>query len=337
MALRILDLFSGIGGFSIALHSIAKTVGYCEIDDNCRKVLEKNMRLGNLDKAPIFHDVTKLSKQDLQQIKPNMITAGFPCQDISVANPNGKGLDGEKSGLFSEIIRLVDLDPNIKYVFMENSSQIIDKGYDYIASQFRMRGFVVKYTLLRASDMGAVHKRLRWYCLCYKAGSDKVLKQFIIPEEYLKFNWINWKKYKTVIPISSKQHKMRNLVRCKMLGNSIVPQCCMHAWNTLIHDKGKVDYVRSTPYNQRSARLDLVFTDGHNTIVKPLWATPVHSIWHNYSHLTSRGSTLLSNQSYYYEKAETHLLDKLQHYNKYITNPVFVECLMGYTKGWTKL
>ena len=140
--LRNLDLFSGIGGFSYALRSVAKTVAYCEIDDNCRAVLEQNMTKNRIDHAHIFQDVTNLTKSDLEKLRPNMITAGFPCTDISSANPNGLGLNGLRSGLFSEILRIIDQLRTIDIVFLENSPRILNKGYDYIKAEMERRGYI---------------------------------------------------------------------------------------------------------------------------------------------------------------------------------------------------
>ncbi|HEG3970485.1 TPA: DNA cytosine methyltransferase [Campylobacter fetus] len=100
--MQILDLFSGIGGFSLGFESanfkdydflrlptkqesvndgFFKTTAFCEIDINCHKVLKKHWA-----DAPIFNDVTKITKDDLAPLgKIDIITGGFPCQDLSRA------------------------------------------------------------------------------------------------------------------------------------------------------------------------------------------------------------------------------------------------------------
>ena len=94
---RILDLFSGIGGFSLGLERTGgfETVAFCEIDEYCQKVLKKHWA-----DVPIYDDVKAINYDRLKKdgTLPTVITAGFPCQDLSVANPNAKGLDGERSG-----------------------------------------------------------------------------------------------------------------------------------------------------------------------------------------------------------------------------------------------
>jgi site-specific DNA-cytosine methylase len=331
-ALRVLDLFSGIGGFAYSLKDVTTTVAYCDIEETSRNVLQKRMERGNIHTGHMFTDVKAITQEDMMKLKPNMITAGFPCQDISVANPCGKGLKGEKSGLFKHILRLIDIYPHIDVVFLENSSHIIDAGYKTIHNSFKKRGYIVKYVLLRASDVGAYHKRLRWYCLCYKPHAIKLCSP--IRTQKIKYNWDNYQKYNTVVKYKSKEHKRALITRCGLLGNSIVPQCCMYAWNLLIDPKFKSASIAEPLASPKL--LDLTFFDGTKKITKTAWATPAHSIWNIYSHLTERGSRVLSNQSYYYNKMTKHLPEeKPNHYREYVTNPEFVECLMGYPQGWT--
>jgi DNA (cytosine-5)-methyltransferase 1 len=103
-ALRVLDLFSGIGGFSLGLERTGgfETVAFCEIDPFCRRVLAKHW-----PDVPIYEDVRTLTADALSRdgIAADVICGGFPCQDISWAGRQA-GLDGERSGLWSEIARL---------------------------------------------------------------------------------------------------------------------------------------------------------------------------------------------------------------------------------------
>lgn len=111
-----LDLFSGIGGITIGLSEWVRPVAYCEIDPYCQSVLISRMLEGTLPTAPIWDDVKTLQGADLPEI--DIICGGFPCQDISVAG-HGKGLEGERSGLFFEIVRLAkEVKPT--FLFLEN-------------------------------------------------------------------------------------------------------------------------------------------------------------------------------------------------------------------------
>lgn len=99
-----LDLFSGIGGISLALRDRVIPAAYCEIDPYARSVLLSRMHEGKLFKAPIWDDIKTLRGEMLPRI--DIVYGGFPCQDISVAGL-GAGLEGERSGLFFELVRLV--------------------------------------------------------------------------------------------------------------------------------------------------------------------------------------------------------------------------------------
>ena len=323
--MRCLDLFSGIGGFAYALKSVVtQTVAYCDCDPACRQVLRDNIQRGLLDGAPIFEDVATLPLEHIATVlKPTLITAGFPCQDISVANVNGAGIHGKRSGLFKHILRIVDAVPSIDAVFLENSSRILHAGYDYVERQFEARGFATIYCLLRASDVGAYHKRLRWFCLCYRRDTVDLLSR-LVPQQEMRFDWDAWEKYMAVTVVRA--HLKKAIVaRCGMLGNSVVPQCVMHAWNTLItaarSSAVPSHRVQCRPYKKAPA-LHLVFSDGQRKIEKRAWATPVHSVWHNYASLTDRGERLLSNQAYYYT-AHVSEQDKRTCYGEYVVCDTF--------------
>src|ERR1700678_3480088 len=99
-----LSLFSGIGGIDVALSEYVRPIGYCEIDPFCQGVLLSRMADGLLPKAGIWDDISTLRSCHIGPYC-DIIYGGFPCQDISIAG-NGKGLAGERSGLFFQIMRL---------------------------------------------------------------------------------------------------------------------------------------------------------------------------------------------------------------------------------------
>ena len=122
---RLLDLFSGIGGFSLGLERSGafETVAFCEIEPFCRRVLAKHW-----PKVPCFDDVRKLTATRLAAdgIAVDAICGGFPCQDISFAG-NGAGLEGDRSGLFYEYDLLVgELRPRL--VIVENVKALLYRG-----------------------------------------------------------------------------------------------------------------------------------------------------------------------------------------------------------------
>ena len=169
----ILDLFSGIGGFTLASQWVGgyMTLAFCEIEDYCRKVLSQNF-----PNIPIFTDVRELHPTDVipRDGVIHLITAGFPCQDLSVAG-NQAGIEADRSGLFFQILRLSDefyaysrVRPSL---LLENVPNLLTgNGGDWartVYSELAIRGYRCEWKIISASDVGAPHLRKRWWCLAY--------------------------------------------------------------------------------------------------------------------------------------------------------------------------
>lgn len=161
--LRGLDLFTGIGGITIALQDYVRPLVYCEIEPYCQSILLQRMQEGNLPKAPIWDDVHTLPTNELPRI--DIIYAGFPCQDISIAGRQ-KGLEGKRSGLVFEIFRLLD-ETQAPFVFLENVPNIRTKGAERICKELSERGYDCRWGTISARDVGALHKRERFFLLGY--------------------------------------------------------------------------------------------------------------------------------------------------------------------------
>ena len=170
--LNTLDLFSGIGCFSYAFKGTFRTIAYCEIDEDCRHVLIQNMKKGLIDTAPILNDVRTVTRSSLTK-RVDVIYAGFPCQDISVANINGRGLRGDRSGLFYEILRIVDDLPSVSCIMLENVGQFLNKGYKRARSLLKERGFAVRCVIVSARQLGAPHTRKRIFIWAQR-GSERL-------------------------------------------------------------------------------------------------------------------------------------------------------------------
>ena len=322
--LPLLDLFSGIGGFSFALKSCCKTVAYCEIELACQQVLRQSMKKGYIDHAPVFGDVKTLNPADISS-KPVVITAGSPCQDISVLNPTGQGLDGAKSGLLWEVLRLSGMMPSVKYIFLENSPLLESRGFCGLCKTFRKQGFRCVWGVFRASDVGALHERRRFFCLAFKQPLCLPMKQFLLNAKEPCCRLV-------------KSHKQA-VVRGALLGNSVVPQQVVLAWNTLCKftdSKEWVTEVQMRPPQPRSVDIQLV--QGATVFTRDSWPTPTKcNSQCQYRTLTERSTRVLSNaiafdkQTQAQHKPGGFLLDRWH------VNPCFVEWLMGYPEGYTHI
>jgi DNA (cytosine-5)-methyltransferase 1 len=183
-----LDLFSGCGGLALALAPWVRPVAYCEIERSTQRLLLSRMGKGELHLAPIWDDVRTLSADKLREPcrfsgsidperKVDIITGGFPCQNTSVAG-DGSGLDGEKSGLFWELIRLTD-ETRPRWVFLENTCGV-ERWLPQIVQAFRDIGYILDPDdcgVLGAWEVGAGHERDRWWALAYADGMRELQPQ----------------------------------------------------------------------------------------------------------------------------------------------------------------
>ena len=160
----VLDLFAGIGGFSLGLERTGgfKTVAMCEIDKKCHRVLQKHW-----PDVLIYTDVKELTVERLQADGnvPDVIVGGFPCQDVSKAG-KGEGLTGQRSGLWAEMFRLIrDVRPT--WAIIENVSALRGKGFVTILQDFREIGYCVEWHCIPASALGAHHQRDRIWIVAH--------------------------------------------------------------------------------------------------------------------------------------------------------------------------
>lgn len=161
-----LDLFSGIGGLTLALAEWVRPIAYCENDRYAQGVLLSRMGSGELPIADIWDDVTTLKANQLGPI--DIIYGGFPCQDISCAGV-GVGLGGERSGLFFHIARLIS-ETNPRFVFLENVPAIRTRGLNSVVQTLTELGYDCRWTIVSAKEVGACHLRKRWFLLAYANG-----------------------------------------------------------------------------------------------------------------------------------------------------------------------
>jgi len=164
--MNVLDLFSGIGGFSLGLERAGmKTVAVCEVDKKCQKVLQKHW-----PDVPIFNDVSTLTGEQIDT-PVDVICGGFPCQDISLAG-KGAGLAGKRSGLWSEFHRLIE-EIKPKYAVIENVSALRGRGLDQVLREISEIGYDAEWHCITASSIGAPHRRDRIWIVAYPRDNKR--------------------------------------------------------------------------------------------------------------------------------------------------------------------
>ena len=165
MDLKILDLFSGIGGFSYAAERIVggyKTTQFVEVDPYCQSVLRKNF-----PNTPIHDDIRTFSAKSGQF---DVFTIGFPCQDLSVAGKQRGINEQTRSGLFYESIRLLrEVRP--RFALFENVRNLLshEKGetFQEVLFQIAKAGYNAEWSVVSAKDLGACHLRERVWIIAY--------------------------------------------------------------------------------------------------------------------------------------------------------------------------
>lgn len=167
--LRVLDLFSGIGGFSLGLRRAGgfRTVAYCEIEAYCQAVLLARMRDGWLDTAPIHSDITRLDGKPWGGAV-DVICGGFPCQDISGAGTRA-GISGSRSGLWSEMARIIrEVAP--RFVIVENVADIAWRGIDRVLGDLADLGLDAEWCCVCSCVFGTAHCRERAWVVADSGG-----------------------------------------------------------------------------------------------------------------------------------------------------------------------
>lgn len=162
------SLFSGIEGFGLgaALAGI-KTVWSCELEDYQTLIIKKNFG----EQHEINRDIRTYKNPSFVDI----ISGGFPCQDISIAG-KGVGIIGERSGLWSEMFRIIrKVRP--RYVLIENSPMLVVRGFEQVLCDLSEIGYDAEWQCLSGTDFGIQQNRERLYCIAYPQRNQQQTEQ----------------------------------------------------------------------------------------------------------------------------------------------------------------
>jgi len=160
-----LALFAGAGGGILGGKLLGwRTVCAVELDPYARRVLLARQADGCLDRFPIWDDVRTFDGKPWRG-NVDVISGGFPCQDISAAG-KGAGITGARSGLWSEMARIIG-EVRPRYVFVENSPLLVSRGLAVVLGDLASMGYDARWGLLGAEHAGAPHKRHRLWIVAY--------------------------------------------------------------------------------------------------------------------------------------------------------------------------
>ena len=185
-----LDLCSGIGGFALGLQNTGyfKTSAFCEIDPYCQQVLKKNF-----PDIPIYSDIRELNPIK-EKLKPDIITAGFPCQPFSVAGRQ-KGKDDNRN-LWKETFRIIK-ESKPTWFIGENVSGIIKLYLDTILEDLESANYSTRCFIISAQSIGAKHKRERIWIVANSrrlSRGDKYQGDQKMPRQESTFAKTEWSR-----------------------------------------------------------------------------------------------------------------------------------------------
>jgi DNA (cytosine-5)-methyltransferase 1 len=236
-----LALFAGAGGGILGGKLLGwRTVCAVEWEPYPASVLVARQNDGILPPFPIWDDVQTFDGKPWRGIV-DVISGGFPCQDISVAG-KGDGLDGERSGMWREMARVIcEVEP--RFVFVENSPMLTSRGLGRVLGDLSSMGFNAAWGVLGAADVGANHQRNRiWIVANSMRQRWKGNSVITSPKESQswcdkQFGRLLQDSEKLAVPTSSgggiHDGVGGRVDRLKAIGNGQVPLCAATAWKIL--------------------------------------------------------------------------------------------------------
>ena len=166
--MKVLDLFSGIGGFSLGLHRAGmETVAFCEIEPYCQKVLAKNF-----PGVPIYDDVRTVTAERLRADgidRVDLVCGGFPCQPFSVAGKQ-QGKDDHRH-LWPEMFRIIQ-EVRPTWVIGENVAGFVSMALCEVSADLEGAGYEVQPFIIPACAVNALHRRDRVWIVAHAASEQ---------------------------------------------------------------------------------------------------------------------------------------------------------------------
>ncbi len=223
---KVLDLFSGIGGFSLGLENTGKfeTTAFCEIESYPRRVLSKHW-----PNTPCYLDVTKLKGKEVGTV--DLITGGFPCQDLSSAGKMQGLREGTRSGLFRHMLRLAE-ECYRPFILFENVSRILSgptetKGewFNNFLWSLAQIGYDAEWFCISAASVGAPHLRERTWAVAYphETQLQRGSISLRVYKEHTNFSSSCWGKDKPGV-VRTSNGIPSQMDRLECLGNAVVPK-----------------------------------------------------------------------------------------------------------------
>lgn len=236
--LRELELFAGAGGGILSSLMLGhRPVCAVEYNGYARSVLLARQNDGTFPPFPIWDDVRTFDGKPWRGIV-DVVSGGFPCQDISAAG-KGAGLDGERSGLWSEMARIIrEVRP--RYVFVENSPMLTSRGLGTVLGDLAKMGFDAEWGVISAADTGAPHLRERIWILAHnmrrglQIAEQKSRETGTESNAFVGAQFTCKSRWPTEPAVDRVANGMANRVdRLKAIGNGQVPRVAAAAWRIL--------------------------------------------------------------------------------------------------------
>ena len=229
--MRELALFAGAGGGVLGGKLLGwRTVCAVECDPYAASVLVSRQNDGTLDPFPVWGDVRTFDGRPWRGIV-DVVSGGFPCQDISVAG-GGAGIDGERSGLWGEMARVVG-EVRPRFVFVENSPAIVRRGLGRVLGDLTSMGYDSRWCCLSAAEVGAPHRRDRFWLVATDTSRERHSSQKDeIRSRRIGSELCNW--WSSEPGLGRVAHGVANRMdRLRCLGNGQVPAVAARAWELL--------------------------------------------------------------------------------------------------------